>query len=206
MPELSPLLAFTAAAAVLALTPGVDTAMVLRAATVEGARPAALAALGIALGCLIWGGAVALGLGALLHASAAAYTALKWAGAAYLLWLGLRLILHPRRGLAETGLPPMAGLTALRRGFLTNILNPKVGVFYVTFLPQFIPQGADVAAWCVLLALIHVALSLTWFAALIAATVPLGRLLRRPGVVAAIDRAAGGVFILFGVRLALSKA
>lgn len=206
MPDIPSLPAFIAAAAVLALTPGVDTAMVLRAAAVDGPRPAAFAALGIALGCLIWAGAVALGLGALLQASETAYTGLKWAGAAYLLWLGLRLILQPRHRLAMPEDGGMAGFAALRRGFLTNILNPKVGVFYVTFLPQFIPQGADIAAWCVLLALIHVTLSLIWFAALIAATAPLGRLLRRPRVVAAIDRAAGGVFVLFSIRLALSKA
>src|SRR5580692_11075314 len=94
------LLAFLVAAGLLTLTPGLDTAMVLRAATVEGRRPAAMAAAGIGLGCLVWGASVALGLGALLTASTLAFTVLKWAGAGYLLYLGARLILKPRRALA----------------------------------------------------------------------------------------------------------
>src|SRR5205085_6062463 len=94
------LIAFLIAAGLLTMTPGLDTAMVLRAATVEGRRPAALAALGIGLGCLVWGASVALGLGALLTASPLAFEALKWGGAAYLLFLGARLILQPRRSAA----------------------------------------------------------------------------------------------------------
>ena len=94
---------------------------------------------------------------------------------------------------------------SLRQGFLTNILNPKVGVFYITFLPQFIPRGVDVVPFSLLLAGIHVALSLVWFAALIAVTAPLGRLLRRPRAVKAMDRLTGGVFLAFGARLALTR-
>ena len=93
----------------------------------------------------------------------------------------------------------------MRRGFLTNLLNPKVGVFYVTFLPQFVPAGADVATFSFVLAAIHVLLSLVWFAALIAATVPLGRALRRPAVIKWLDRITGGVFVAFAARLALAK-
>jgi threonine/homoserine/homoserine lactone efflux protein len=88
---------------------------------------------------------------------------------------------------------------------LTNLLNPKVGVFYITFLPQFIPAAASVALFSFLLATIHVLLSVVWFAVLIAATVPMGRLLRRPRVVKGLDRVTGGVFIAFGAKLALSK-
>lgn len=182
--------------------------MVLRAAAASGPRPAAFAAIGIGLGCLIWGTAVSLGLGVLLAASDAAFTALRWAGAAYLLYLGARLVLRPRleMGAPDTG---AAGerepASLLRQGLLTNLMNPKVGVFYVTFLPQFIPAGANVAGFSFLLATIHVALSAAWFASLIAATVPIGRFLRRPTVVRRLDRATGAVFIAFGARLALSK-
>jgi len=91
------LIAFTLAAALLTVTPGLDTALVLRTAAAEGARRAFAAALGICLGCLAWGALVAIGLGVLLQASEFAYLALKWIGAAYLLWLGLRLI-SARRG------------------------------------------------------------------------------------------------------------
>src|SRR5687767_5685693 len=90
------LTAFTFAAALLTITPGLDTALVLRTAAAEGARRALAAALGICLGCLAWGALVAVGLGMLLQASELAYLALKWIGAAYLLWLGLRLIFGRR--------------------------------------------------------------------------------------------------------------
>ncbi len=202
------LLAYLLAAGLLTVTPGVDTAMVLRAATVEGRRPAAFAAIGIGLGCLIWGAAVALGLGAVVTASPLAFSVLKWAGAAYLLYLGVGLIWKPRRTLALDRAAAPGGkdpLDALRRGLLTNLLNPKVGVFYVSFLPQFTPPGLPMAPWVFLLACIHVVLGLIWFAALIAATIPIGRWMARPGVVTVMDRLTGCVFIGFGARLALSQ-
>ena len=202
------LIAYLVAAGLLTLTPGLDTAMVLRSATVEGRRPAAAAAIGIGLGCLVWGASVALGLGALLTASSAAFTALKWAGAAYLLYLGGRLILKPRRALAlDAGPAPRDGgpLAPLRRGLLTNLLNPKVGVFYVSFLPQFTPPGVPTAPYVFMLACIHVVMGLIWSGALIAATVPIGRYLARPGVVTVMDRLTGCVFVAFGARLALSR-
>ncbi|MEJ1159585.1 LysE family translocator [Prosthecomicrobium sp. N25] len=207
MTDAPSLLAYTLAAGLLALTPGLDTAMVLRTAAVGGARPAALAALGIALGCLAWGALVSVGLGALIAASEVGFTLLKWMGAAYLLWVGLGLIVSPRGRFEATGPDPARdGRDALRRGFLTNLLNPKVGVFYVTFLPQFVPAGASVAAWSFLLAAVHVLLSLLVFAVLIGATVPVGRLLARPAVLSTLDRLTGAVFVGFGVKLALARA
>lgn len=199
-------LAFVAAATLLTITPGVDTAMVLRAAATEGPRSAILAGVGISIGCLIWAGAVSVGLGALLHASELAYTILKWIGAAYLVWLGLKLLLKPREQFANSAPAPQAGLAALRAGFFTNITNPKIGVFYVTFLPQFIPAGANVTLYSLFLAVVHIALSVIWFGALIAATVPLGRMLRRPVVMKTLDRITGGLFIAFGLKLAISRA
>lgn len=201
------LLAFIAAASLLTITPGVDTAMVLRSAATGGPRPAAHASIGIAVGCLIWGAAVSLGLGALLAASALAFTLVKWAGAAYLVWLGLKLVLRPRESFVPslTGSGRSGSWPSFRQGFLTNILNPKIGVFYITFLPQFVPAGVDVAAFSLLLAAIHVALTLVWFAMLIAATAPIGRLLRQKRILKAIDRITGGVFISFGAKLALSR-
>ncbi len=199
-------LAFIAAAALLTITPGVDTAMVLRSAATEGPRSAFFAGIGISIGCLIWAGAVSLGLGALLQASELAYTILKWTGAAYLVWLGLKMLIKPRTGWADQDTPGAKGFAAMRAGFLTNITNPKIGVFYVTFLPQFIPHGANVTLYSFFLALVHIALSVVWFAALTAATVPLGRALRRPNVIKTLDRVTGGLFIAFGLRLAASRA
>lgn len=199
-------LAFIAAATLLTITPGVDTAMVLRSAATEGPRSALFAGIGISIGCLIWAGAVSLGLGALLQASELAYTILKWMGAAYLVWLGLKMLFKPRTTWADQDTPGAKGFAAMRAGFFTNITNPKIGVFYVTFLPQFIPHGVNVALYSFFLASVHIALSVVWFAALTAATVPLGRALRRPNVIKTLDRVTGGLFIAFGLRLAASRA
>jgi threonine/homoserine/homoserine lactone efflux protein len=201
------LLAFIGAATVLTITPGLDTALVLRSAAAGGPRRAAYAAAGISLGCLTWGAAVSVGLGALLAASELAYTIVKWAGAAYLLWIGFNLIVHPRNSF-DTRQPGRDGEPAiafLKQGLFTNILNPKVGVFYVTFLPQFVPPGANVALFSFLLATIHVMLSIIWFAGLILATIPMGRILRRSRFVRAMDRLAGAIFLCFGARLAISR-
>ncbi len=202
------LLAFIAAASVLTVTPGTDTALVLRTVMADGRRPAALASTGIALGCLAWGTAVSFGLGALLHASEAAYNILKFTGAAYLVWVGTRLLSRPRTTLdpAVGEMPPRGAAEAFRRGFLTNLLNPKVGVFYVSFLPQFLPAGASVAAYSFFLAALHVVLTLIWFAVLIAATAPLSGFLRRPTAMRTLDRLTGGVFVAFGLKLAASSA
>lgn len=198
------LIAFTLAAALLTITPGLDTALVLRTAAAEGTRRAFAAALGICLGCLAWGTLVAVGLGMLLQASEIAYLALKWIGAAYLLYLGVRLIFAARD--ADTGAPePAERSNWFARGLLTNLLNPKVGAFYVSFLPQFIPAGAHVASTTLLLAAIHAALGLLWFALLIGATRPLARALRNPALVRGLDRATGAVLIFFGLRLAFSR-
>ncbi len=206
MVDIPLLLAFLAAAAILTITPGLDTAMVLRSATVDGRRPAVMASIGIALGCLVWGAAVSLGLGALLRASELAYTILKFAGAAYLMWLGAKLLLKPRIELdnligeqANRG-----GRDAFWRGLLTNLLNPKIGVFYITFLPLFVPAGAGVAVYSFFLACLHILISLIWFGVLIAATAPLGRFLHRPGAVTIMDRLTGAVFMGFALKLATS--
>ena len=206
--ELLPsLLAFTVAAALLTVTPGLDSALVLRTAAAEGSRPALRAGIGICLGCFVWGLIVALGLGALLAASEFAYTVLKWAGAAYLVYLGVTLIRSPRpRFEFAGGAPPKGGEAVwFRRGLLTNILNPKVGIFYVSFLPQFIPADANVPVLTIAMACIHVGLTVLWFAALIAATQPISRLFRRAGVVTWLDRVTGGLFVAFGLRLALES-
>lgn len=198
---------FTAAAAVMTMVPGLDTALVLRAAAVEGPKRAALAGLGIVLGCLVWGAAVAVGLGALLAASQTAFTILKWAGAAYLLWLGIGLIAKPRKEFGGDVVLAQGGDFAwMRRGLITNLLNPKVGVFYVSLLPQFMAQGVPAGPFLFLLAAIHGVLGLAWFALLIAATRPIARTLRRPKVVAWLDRLTGGIFLAFAARLALEKA
>ncbi len=206
------LLAFTLAAAILTVTPGMDTALVLRTAAVEGGRRALMAGLGIAAGCLIWGVVAALGLGSLLLVSTVAYDALRIGAALYLFYLGAKLLwgtLPGRQAAPDASRPaPAAAASAggwFVRGCLTNALNPKIGIFYITFLPQFIPAGADVLRFSLLLAGIHALLGILWFAVLVAATRPLARWLARPAVMRGLDRMTGAVFIAFGLKLALEK-
>ncbi|HEX4180878.1 MAG TPA: LysE family translocator [Caulobacteraceae bacterium] len=202
------LLAFAFAAGLLTVTPGLDTAIVLRASALEGRKAGIAAAAGITLGLMVWGTASAIGLTALLAASSLAYMALKWIGAAYLVVLGLNMLLRPKAsvasGEAETVGVHGPGLW-LRRGLLTNLLNPKVGVFYVAFLPQFTPPGAPTGPFIAALVAIHIVEGAIWFAALIAATEPLGRCLRRPEIARRMNRLTGAIFIGFGAKLALSR-
>ena len=204
MIDLPMLLAFVGAASILALTPGVDTAIVLNTAVTSGKRPALMAAFAIGLGCLAWGAAVSVGLGSMLQASETAYNVVKYLGALYLLLLGLWLLAQPRSS-STADMPAQShygSWQAFTRGLIVNLLNPKVGIFYLTFLPQFIPQDKPVALYALLLASIHVLLSMIWFGALIVATVPLGRFLRRPTTIRVLDRLTGGIFVIFAARLA----
>lgn len=210
------LVAFAVAAGLLTITPGLDTALVLRTAAVEGSRRAALAALGICGGLFGWALAVSVGLGALLAVSRAAYDVLRITGACYLVYLGAKIFFRKTSALtdprADRGPLALAGdlnTSAPRwfaRGFLTNILNPKVGVFYVTFLPQFIPGGVGVTSFSLLLASIHAAEGILWFVLLISATSLFSEWLRRPRVAKTIDRLTGMVLAGFGIVLAFEKS
>ena len=195
-------IAFLAAAALLTITPGLDTAFVLRTAAVDGARRAVAGAAGVISGVLCWGAAVALGVGAIVAASSVAFTALKFTGAAYLCWLGVKLIMTKR---TFTPTAAKESSNAFLRGFLTNILNPKVGVFYISFLPQFTPADVAVGPYVMFLALIHAAMGAVWFAMLIAATQPVTRLFQRPSVLQTIDRITGAMFISFALALAFES-
>ncbi|WP_058972520.1 LysE family translocator [Type-D symbiont of Plautia stali] len=202
------ILSFLFAITILTLTPGFDTALVLRSAAAQGGKRASATAFGVTLGCLVWGVAVGLGLGALLLASEMAYNLLKWVGAAYLLYLGVKLLLNPRTQAEEgQGVQTKAQsyVACFSRGLFGNLLNPKVGVFYVTFLPQFIPAGASVPLWCTLMALTHMAIGLVWNAVLIGGSQYFAAHLRRPAVLKVMDRLTGCVFIGFAAKLALSR-
>ncbi|MCT4711763.1 LysE family translocator [Enterobacteriaceae bacterium H11S18] len=199
------LLAYSLAALLLTLTPGLDTALILRTATVEGGKKAFHAALGIDAGCFIWGAVVAFGLGALLAASELAYNVLKYCGAAYLCWLGVQLLLRPRRKFDAFESDARPGGNWFIRGMLGNVLNPKMGVFYVSFLPQFIPTGHSPVVWTFLLVSIHVLIGTLWSLTLIATTRYASGLFKIPAVVKWMDRITGGVFMLFAAKLAVSS-
>ena len=215
-------LAFSVAALLLTLTPGLDTMFVIRTSIASGPRVGFVGGLGVCLGTLVWGSASAAGVTAVLVASSAAFDTLRIVGALYLTFVGLRLLWHAHRaraahtpGVAESpkavgaGWTPgrsTSGLEAFRTGLFTNLLNPKVGVFYMTLLPQFVPRHAPVFAFSLLLASIHAAEGVAWFALLTAATTRVRRLLIRPLVKRALDRVTACVFLAFGARLAFEHA
>ena len=198
------LFAFSLASVLMAITPGVDTALVLRTAAAEGPARAALVSLGIVCGCLTWGATVALGLGALLQAYPPAFEAIKLAGAAYLSWLGLKLLLVRRGGAAgETRTRRQGVIACMRRGYVTNVLNPKAGLFYMSFLPQFVHPSMPATSFTLILAGLHAIISLAWFVLLTAFTRSVARVLQAPPVILWLDRIMGTLFLMFGMKLAL---
>jgi threonine/homoserine/homoserine lactone efflux protein len=198
----SQLLPFVGAAIVIALTPGADTALVVRTALVAGAAPARRTALGTVSGLMVWGAASACGVAAVLNASAEAYTTVKLAGAAYLIWLGTQAIRHAGEhelaGGARSGSP-------FRQGLLCNLLNPKAGIFFTALLPQFVSPQDPALAVSLLLTAIAAVTSLMWLTVYATLVPRAGDVLRRPPVRRALDRVTGTVLIGLGVRLALSR-
>jgi threonine/homoserine/homoserine lactone efflux protein len=207
------LLSFSLAAGLLTITPGLDTALVLRTAAVEGGKQAFLAGVGICFGCLLWGATASFGLGALVAVSGLAYNVLRIVGAIYLSYLGIKLFIRAfaRSSSHNTAEPLLQkqegdGSLWLRRGLLTNLLNPKIGVFYLSFLPQFVPPGVQVWSFSILLASIHAAEGLLWFLLLTNATKFFSSWLKQRRVVMAFDSAMAAVFIGFGLKLAFDRA
>ena len=206
--------AFSIAAALLTITPGLDTAMVLRTATVEGGKQAMQAGAGVVTGVLAWGLLASAGLGAVLTVSEVGYRLLQYLGAGYIIWLGARMIRSAIRRTVEEGgalYSVPAGKSANKsanwfwRGLMTNLLNPKVGVFYVSFLPQFIPQDVPVVMFSMALAAIHALMGLIWFAAITAATRPFTRIFHSSLFKRGVDGVTGSVLIAFGVRLGFEE-
>jgi RhtB (resistance to homoserine/threonine) family protein len=201
--------AWLAVSAVLIVTPGPDTALVIRNALRSGARAASLTAVGVGVGSLAWAVAAALGVGLILERSATAFTLLKLAGAGYLIYLGLRSILGaPRAGPASTpssgNTPALHDRSALGQGVLNNLLNPKAGAFFVTIFPQFVTQG-DMTSRLVLMIVAYEVMVVGW---LVAYGMVVSRARRRlvgSRVQRWMERATGAVLLAFGVRLALER-
>lgn len=234
MPDQQHLLLFIAAGLLLNLTPGPDVLYIVSNALRGGARAGIVAGLGVTTGCFVHVFAAAIGVGALLAASATAFTLLKWAGAAYLLWIGAKLLLARATGPARAGRSEPAGepggwveadaarrgspagsprtggsatsyATVFRGGFLTNVLNPKVAIFFLAFVPQFIAPDAahkalDFVALGTLFNIDSIAVNSGWA---LAAAWMAGRGAVQRGL-QWLDRAAGAMFIGFGLKLALA--
>jgi len=208
MTVVSALWSFALLAGLLTILPGPDSALILRSALVQGRKHAYATALGIATGTFVWGAAAAVGAAALLAASEVAFTILKIAGAIYLAYLGVTMIVKSFRRLKavdEVAAPVGTLRAAFARGAITNLLNPKVGVFYIALIPQFLPEGVPPVGMGLLLALVHILESLVWFTGLILAAHFARKWLSSPRVSAWIDRLTGGVLVAFGAFLAIES-
>jgi threonine/homoserine/homoserine lactone efflux protein len=216
------MLLFALVAIPLTVMPGLDSALVLRTAVVSGRRHAYATALGISAGVLAWGAAAAVGATAVLAASDAAYRALTLAGAAYLLWLGGRMLwtsFRPGRydalpdvalaGAAsprgasggEAGAREQSAWRSFAVGATTNLLNPKVGVFYLATIPQFLPDDVPHLLMGLLLAVEHDVIGLAWLALLINAAGLAQRWLSGRAIARVTDRVTGAVLLALGGRI-----
>ncbi|HKC26683.1 MAG TPA: LysE family translocator [Jatrophihabitans sp.] len=195
--------AFALAAVVVILFPGPDTLVVLRSVLRGGRRRGASAAAGVLTGLTIWIAVAALGLAAVLRASELAYNVLRIAGGCYLVWLGvqsLRSMLRHEQA-PEQGRGGIVG-TGFFAGLVTNLLNPKVGVFFVTFLPGFIPHGYPVGVMSLLLGAVFVVLTVAYYLLLLASAARLVDWMATPRIRRRLDAVTGFVLVGFGVRLA----
>jgi threonine/homoserine/homoserine lactone efflux protein len=198
------LLAFMGVALVISVTPGPDMALVLRN-SIRGGRPAAYRTiLGTGVGLIGWATASAVGIAAVLAASATLYTALKLAGSVYLVYLGLRTLIALRRGEAHdrAGWKGAPG-SPFRQGLVTNLLNPKLAVLFTTLLPQFISADDPALAKSMLLAAVFVAIGMAWLVIYVRVIdlVARSRRIRRT-----MQAASGAVLIALGGRLALDRS
>lgn len=214
----SQLIAFAGLAFVLVLTPGANIMLVIRSALTRGPRAGIAAALGIALGHFVHASASALGLSLLLRTSDVAFTVMKVVGAAYLTYLGVRSFIAAWRGRGQTFDAVEGGVAEVDRGdapsrrshrflvdgFLCNVLNPKVALFYLALLPQFVAPGEPVLAKSLLLAAVHGSISFSWQSILSVALGKIRPLLARPAVYRTLEALTGSLLVGFGIRLALA--
>ncbi|WND16451.1 LysE family translocator [Streptomyces violaceus] len=198
--------AFVGAAFLIAMVPGPSTVVILRRAVVNGRRAGMATVLGNECGVLMWGLAAAFGLSALLLASQVAYDIIRMAGAAVLVWMGTRALWRARRagppdeGSGETA--PVSLRRAYWQGLVTNVANPKAGVFAVSFLPQFVPQGAPVLPTLLAFSLIWAVIDLIWYLPLVWLAGRVGGVLRRQSVQHGMEQVFGALLVGLGVRLA----
>jgi threonine/homoserine/homoserine lactone efflux protein len=202
--------AFVGLSLVVILTPGPDTALTLRNA-LRGRRLGVATGFGVTSGIAVWTVAAAAGVAALVAASQPLFLALRVVGGLYLVWLGaqaLRAALlrrgerHDGGGAGPTRLSPAA---AYRQGLFSNLGNPKIAVFFTSFLPQFARPGHASFAALLLLGFVFYAITLAWLTTYALAVARIGHVLRRPGIGRAMDAVSGTVLVAFGVRLALER-
>ncbi len=198
-------LAGLAVLALLTISPGADMALIAKMTIERGRRAALVATCGICSGLFVHAAASALWLSVVLTTSAEAFTAVKLAGAVYLAYLGLRSLKESfAHRAAATALPARPG-TSFFQGLLSNALNPKVAVFYLTFLPQFIDPAGSVLAQSLLFAVAHAFMGIAWLSAYAYVLARMSALFAREGVHRWLERVTGAVLIALGVRLAFER-
>ncbi|PRF95797.1 lysine transporter LysE [Burkholderia ambifaria] len=203
---------FVFAVFLLNITPGPDTAYIVGRSVAQGRGAGLMSAFGISAGCCVHALACAFGLTALLAASATAFTVIKLVGAAYLIYLGVRMIIA-RQAAEPSGAQAAQGTAAkplrqlFMQGFWTNVLNPKVVLFFVSFFPQFVSADSPHKAWAFLtLGAVFVAMSTVWTSLVAwAAGSVTQRFSGKPGVKKWLDRTVGSAFVGLGLRLATSQ-
>jgi RhtB (resistance to homoserine/threonine) family protein len=199
---------FLPVAAILIVVPGPDTALVTKNALLHGRRAALGTALGVNVGLIVWTLAAALGLAAVVRASAVAFTALKLIGAVYLIWLGVQALRAARHhtAAAVTGgavrSRRLGGLGGFRQGLASDLSNPKIAVLFTSLLPQFVAARSPTLMPFLLLGTIFVVMTLIWLCGYALIAVKASETLRRPPIAKTLERVTGIVLIGFGVRLA----
>jgi threonine/homoserine/homoserine lactone efflux protein len=201
--------AFTVAATLITLSPGPDMALVARRAITDGWRRANVTSAGVLTGLLVHATASAIGISAILLRSATAFTALKIAGACYLVVLGILSFRAAGRAAREEPAAPVADLqrprswrTSYVQGFLNNVLNPKPALFYLAFVPQFIEPGDPVFLLTAILVAIHIVIGVVWLVTWGWLASRAGSALSHPRWRAALERVTGSVLVALGLRLA----
>jgi RhtB (resistance to homoserine/threonine) family protein len=201
-----PLLAFLGISALVIMTPGPDTAITIRNTLTGGRAGGVATALGVATGQAIWGLATSAGIVALLVASEPLFLAVKYAGAAYLVWLGLqslRAVFRPAAGQgAIAAARPLTPGGAFRQGVVSDLSNPKMAAFFTSLLPQFVPPGTASFAGLILLGLLFSLLTLSWLVFYTLAIARVGNVLRRPAIRRALEGITGAALIGLGLKLA----
>jgi RhtB (resistance to homoserine/threonine) family protein len=195
-------------AAIVIVVPGPDTAVVTKNVLIHGRRAAIGTSLGVSAGLSVWTLAAAVGVASVVRASAVAFTVLKLIGALYLVWLGLQALRAARQAAVGEQASPaairptMGALGGFRQGFLSNLANPKIAVFFTSLLPQFVDPGRPVLLPFLALGAVFVLMTMLWLSAYCLIAARAAENLRRPRVRAALDRVTGIVLIAIGLRLA----
>jgi threonine/homoserine/homoserine lactone efflux protein len=197
--------AFVVVSLVLIVVPGPDTALVTRNALLSGRRAALATSLGVCTGLLVWTVASALGVAAIIHTSAVAFSVLKLAGGAYLIWLGIEALRAAERREARPARRPIDGARGFRQGLTSNLANPKIAVLFTSLLPQFVAPGRPLLVPFLALGGLFAAMTAAWLCTYAIAAARASGVLRRPSVRRALDRLTGVVLIALGLRLATER-